>query len=860
MNIIYYIYYKKKEIMAPSQPLNNRKKIEKKYSKELQLFLEKAKINAHEIPTTQVTPSYFIIQGLNDEDSMLYKTLCLLVDKENINKIYDEVYEKINKSLTPIKPERRIILSPEMSEIIEYANKIREENGHDLITTDHVLVSILFNNLVISDIFEKYGVNHVNLMLPLNEMHGVTTVFMSDEVKELEKIFNEVVNTTPTEQTNNPILDLIKNTFVEPAENTETKDGKINHCINLNKLAETNKIDKVYGRDEEYRTIFEILNRRKNNNIIIVGDNGVGKTCLVEGLAYKIVNNLVPNNMSDKTVWKLNASSLIAGTQFRGMIEERINKLVNSLKKNKKTILFIDNIHTLTDNNKPNDTDLLGLLNDILVDGDVKVIATTNFKGYKKFTDSTNSQSNKFQKIVLDKPSQKECFKIISNVKTQYEKHHKVFFNDNMVNLCIKLADRYNSEKTLPTSAIDLIDQVGSYCNLQYVYSNSKEYLERITEETRLEIKEAIKKDNIKKITELETRLSNINKEIANINKKGWDISKNPIEITEEDIYYVVSKNSGVPVTKIVSDNNVKLKTINEDLKKVVIGQNENIDKIANAIRRGKIGLNKKNKPIASFLFVGNSGSGKTYLSKKIAELVFGDEKYLNRFDMSEYSDKTSVNKLIGTGAGYVGYENGGLLTEAIRKQKFCVLLIDEIEKADENIFNTFLQILDEGNLTDNNGKKVDFKNTVVIMTSNVGTKNASMANSLDFNNNINIEMKRDIIEKEMKNKFPPEFLNRFDDIIYFNNLSNDALETIIGLELEKLIKNISNEGYCLKTHENVQKWLFNKLDKDNNFGARPILRLIQTEIENKLIDEILENPEKKEFYMEVENNTLKIT
>ena len=375
-----------------------------------------------------------------------------------------------------------------------------------------------------------------------------------------------------------------------------------------------------------------------------------------------------------------------------------------------------------------------------------------------------------------------------------------------------------------------------------------------------MEIKEAIKKDNIKKVTELENKISNINKEIANINKKGWDISENPIEITEEDIYYVVSKNSGVPVTKIVSDDNIKLKNINHELKKVVIGQDENIDKVANAIRRGKIGLNRKNKPIASFLFVGNSGSGKTYLSKKIAELVFGDEKYLNRFDMSEYSDKTSVNKLIGTGAGYVGYENGGLLTEAIKKQKFCVLLIDEIEKANENIFNTFLQILDEGNLTDNNGKKVDFKNTVIIMTSNVGTKNASMTNSLDFNENVNGEMKRDVIEKEMKNKFPPEFLNRFDDIIFFNNLSNNALEAIIGLELEKLIKNISNEGYCLKTNENVIKWLFNKLDKDNNFGARPILRLIQNEIENKLIDEILDAPYKKEFYVEIVNNDLKIT
>ena len=843
--------------MASVQPFIDRKSYEKNFSKELQLFLDEAQKDAFEIPVSLITPGVFVILGLSNENSMLYKTLNTIVDTISIKNIYNNVYEIVEKSITPLKPGRKINLSSEMVSILKYADTVRSENKHDLITTDHVLLSIIVNNQRIGEIFEKNEVTVVDLISAIDEMHDVTEILNNTSAPQIQKPKINIINIEEMfDDEEKDILNLLQNTLGGGVKKEENENG-IPFCVNLNQLAELNKIDTICGRDTEINQMVEILNRRKNNNIIIVGDPGVGKSCLVDGFAHRIVNNIVPPTMNECVIWKINIPALIAGTQFRGMIEDRINNITKSLKKNKNNILFIDDIHNLSNPNKTNDFDIMGLLNDILVDGDIKVIATTNFKGYKTVFENYNSYSNKFQKLIIEKPSKDECFNILTSIKGVYEKHHKVSYTDDIIKLCINLAERYNTEKTLPTSAIDLIDEVGSYCFLQNTFSLTTQELNEMKKELKQEIKRAIKKDEIEEVLKLENELENIDKNIAKLNKESWLITENNITVTDDDVYKIISRSTNIPLNKISCDDNKNLKNIANVLKKHVIGQDDCVDRVSKAIKRGKIGLNKKNKPLSSFLFIGNSGCGKTFLAKKIAEEIFGSEKYLVRFDMSEYSDKTSVNKLIGTGAGYVGYDNGGLLTEAIKKQKYCVLLIDEIEKANDEIFNTFLQVLDEGNLTDNVGKKVDFKNTIIVMTSNIGTKNATLSKDMDFSGNTNNTKKREIIERELKNKFPPEFINRFDDIIYFNNLSNEDLKAITSNEIEKLIKNMANEGYCLKIDENVQKWLFNKLDKDNNFGARPILRLIQTEIENKLIDEILEKPEKKDFYMEVENNEI---
>ena len=446
--------------MASVQPFVDRKSYEKKFSKELQIFLDEAQKDAFDIPVSIITPSVFVILGLSNENSMLYKTLNTIIDTISIKNIYNNVYDIIEKSITPLKPGRKINLSSEMVSILKYADNIRSENKHDLITTDHVLLSIIVNNQRIGEIFEKNDVTVVDLITAIDEMHGVT----------------EILNNTPTPQIQNPkiniinieemfddeekdILNLLQNTLGGGIKKEENGNG-IPFCVNLNQLAELNKIDTICGRDVEINQMIEILNRRKNNNVVIVGDPGVGKSCIIDGFAHRIVNNIVPPTMNRCIIWKLNVPALIAGTQFRGMIEDRINNITKSLKKNKNNILFIDDIHNLSNPNKSNDFDVMGLLNDILIDGDIKVIACTNFKGYKNVFENSNSYSNKFQKLIIEKPSKDECFNILMSIKEVYEKHHKVSYSDNIIKLCINLAERYNTEKTLPTSAIDLIVSV----------------------------------------------------------------------------------------------------------------------------------------------------------------------------------------------------------------------------------------------------------------------------------------------------------------------------------------------------------------------------------------------------------------
>lgn len=843
--------------MASAQPYIKRKNYENNFSKELTTFIEEIKKDVFELPSYQITPLIFLTMGLLKEDSMLYKTLFLKCSKEDIDYFYDNFYEKIDFALTPLKPGRKISLSSNMSNIFKNADIIREKFNHKLVTTAHVLLSIIENNSEIKNVFENKNVTIQLLTDAINEIHEVTETIGSINNGI---IYDETIPFNEITDENNGFFMMIKDVLDGGTNETKKKDDISNFCTNLNKLSKNNKFDKIYGRDLEIYKIIEILNRRKCNNVVIVGDPGVGKTSLVEGLVNKIVDGTVPPSMTNLIVWKLNTASLIAGTQFRGMIEERVNKIISILKKNKNNVLFIDDIHTINNSNKPNDYDLMSLLSELLVEGDVKIIATTNFKGYKSFFETSSAYQSKFQKIIIEKPSYDECFNILMGIKNEYEKHHKVIFNENIVKLCLNLADRYNTEKTLPTSAIDLLDEVGSHCFIENTFTLYSKEINEIKKEIRNNLKTAVKQDNMEMVAILQKKLDELDVNIAKKNKNIWIKTENGIIVTDEDVYNVVSQNIGIPINKITSNDNKKYKNIDVLLKKEVIGQDESIDKVAIAIKRGKIGLNKKNKPLSSFMFIGESGVGKTYLAKKIAEIIFGDEKYLVRLDMSEYSDKTSINKLIGTGSGYVGYENGGLLTEAVKKQKYCVLLIDEIEKANEEIYNTFLQILDEGNLTDNSGKKVDFKNTVIIMTSNIGTKNASLNKVIDFNETNTDDRKKEIIEKELKDKFPPEFLNRFDDIIYFNRLTNDALKTITSIEIEKLGKSMEKEGYTLKTHENVVEWIVNKLNVNENFGARPILRIIQNEIENVIIDSIIDDNNKKDFFVEIKNNKLIIS
>ena len=614
------------------------------------------------------------------------------------------------------------------------------------------------------------------------------------------------------------------------------------YCINLNKKANSGELEPIVGRDKEVKEIIRVLGRRKKNNAILVGEEGVGKTAICEHLACLIENNDVPRFLLKKQIIALDMMSMIAGTQWRGMLEERIKGLIKELEENSNYILFIDDIESIFSGKKSSsDVDVATVFGNAFASGKIQSIATTTFKGFKKTFDDSPTLANKFNKIIIDAPTKTEAVTMLCNAKKQYEKYHSVKFGNDIIKLCVDLAHKYITDKNLPDSAIDIIDEVGASISSMVNEPENIQELKSLLKGIKKEIKQAIKEDNQQKIEELTEKEHKTKLELIEAEKQiQKDIANRP-EITEDMVYQVVSEQTDIPLTKLTADDKRSLISINDILKQSIIGQDEAIDVVSKVIKRNRVGITN-GRTMANLFLIGQSGCGKTLLAKKLAQEIFGDEKYLVRFDMSEYSDKSSVSKLIGSSPGLVGYENGGLLTEAIKHKKHCVLLLDEIEKADPDVYNIFLQLFDEGHLTDNTGQRIDFKNVIIIMTSNIGVRNANdFGVGIGFNSNID-KNRKNILKKELKKQFPPEFLNRIDDIVYFNNLTNDDLKSIIDLELKKLNKRIKEIGYTVTYDKSVIDYLFDLIKTEKDYGARPVIRTIQDEIENVITDLILEN------------------
>ena len=535
-------------------------------------------------------------------------------------------------------------------------------------------------------------------------------------------------------------------------------------------------------------------------------------------------------------------TAMIAGTQFRGMLEDRFKSLFNEIKKNKNIILFIDDIHQIVQEGK-NDMDISEMVNKAMSNGEAQVIGCTTYKLYKKTIEDNTSLDRKFQKINIDPESIEDSITILNELKGYYEEYHHVKYEDDAIKNCVILANKYIPERLLPDSALDIIDEAGSYISSCAKESEEITYLKKTIKATESDKQRNISNDNVAAVNECDNKLSNLRVKLIEAEKE-YKKERESVVITSDNIYQIVSEKTGIPIAKLSTDEKKSLTHIDDEIKKVVIGQDEAVESICKAIKRSRVGLSNKNKPV-SVLAIGSTGCGKTLLAKTIAKEVFGKEKYLVRFDMSEYSDKTAVSKLIGTGAGYVGYDNGGLLTEAIKKNKYCVLLCDEIEKADPEIYNVFLQIMDDGRVTDNTGKVVDCKNLILIFTSNVGTKEAmENGNMIGFTNPGTDEHKKNILRKELKSKFAPEFINRIDEIIYFNTLKDNDFRQIIALELNKTVKKLEELGYKLEYDDTVIDYILEKIEPDKEYGARPIMRVIQEDIENKITDFILQNDE----------------
>ena len=632
-----------------------------------------------------------------------------------------------------------------------------------------------------------------------------------------------------------------------------------NFGIDITKAAETGKLDPIVGREKEIERLAQILSRRKKNNPVLIGEPGVGKSAIVEGLALRIVQKKVSRVLFGKRVIALDLTSLVAGTKYRGQFEERVKAILNELSKSDNIILFIDEIHTIVGaGSAMGSLDAANMLKPALARGDIQVIGATTLDEYRQYIEKDGALERRFQKVLVDPTTPEETIEILQNIKSRYEDFHSVRYTDDAIEACVRLTDRYVSDRYLPDKAIDALDESGARVHLSKVKVPQKIVdLEEMLEKTENQKVEAVKKQDFERAARIRDTIKKIKEEI-DVETKRWEEKlleeREPVE--EQDVAEVVSLMSGVPVYRIAQAESERLANMEEELKKRVIGQNEAIGRITKAIKRNRVGLKDPNKPIGSFIFLGPTGVGKTYLAKILAEYLFDSQDALIRIDMSEYMEKFSVSRLIGSPPGYVGYEEGGQLTERVRRKPYSVVLFDEIEKAHPDVFNILLQLLDEGHLTDGLGRKIDFKNTVIIMTSNIGTRELA-----DYGKGVGFQTKarqismndraKGIIENALRKVFKPEFLNRVDEIIMFNQLHKKDLEKIIDLELSGLYKRVEELGITLKFTPKAKEFLIDK-GYDEKFGARPLKRAIQKYVEDMIAEYIISNPMKENVVLQI--------
>ena len=619
-----------------------------------------------------------------------------------------------------------------------------------------------------------------------------------------------------------------------------------NFSRDLIKYAEMGKLDPVIGREREINRIAQILSRRKKNNPIIVGEPGAGKTAIVEGLAMKIFEGDCPQNLCDKRIVSLDMTSIVAGTKYRGQFEERLKVILDELNENPDIIIFIDEIHTIIGaGNSSGSLDASNIFKPALARGELQCIGATTLDEYRENIEKDGALERRFQKVIVDGSTPEETLIILDNLKSRYEEHHKVTYTPESLKACVTLADRYITNREFPDKAIDIMDEVGAKAQINVKLPEVIEKLKVKAINIKEEKIQVVKSQQYEKAAELRDKEKKILKKLDD-EKVKFEESKNSTRrpITEDMVYEVVSTMTKIPVTKLNKDDKESLLSLENNLNCSVIGQEFAVEKISKAIRRNRIGIKDPNRPIGSFIFLGSTGVGKTHLAKQLAKEIFGSEDSLIRMDMSEYQEKYSMSRLIGSPPGYVGHDQGGQLTEAVKNKPYSVVLFDEIEKANKDIFSLLLQMMDDGHLTDSFGRKINFKNCLIIMTSNLGVKKLQdfgVGVGFDTKNRMsnNEDMKKTILQKELKNHFTPEFLNRVDEVVVFNPLKEKEVVKIVNIELLKLTKRLSEMKYEMTITESVKEYIA-KVGFDEKYGARPINRAIQEKIEDLISEEIL--------------------
>jgi ATP-dependent Clp protease ATP-binding subunit ClpC len=615
----------------------------------------------------------------------------------------------------------------------------------------------------------------------------------------------------------------------------------------ITKMAETGALDPIVGRESEIERVSQILSRRKKNNPILIGEPGVGKTAIVEGLALRIVQRKVSRVLFDKRVISLDLAALVAGTKYRGQFEERMKAIMNELEKNRDVILFIDELHTIVGaGGASGSLDASNIFKPALARGELQCIGASTLDEYRMYIEKDGALDRRFQKVMVDPPGVEDTIKILNNIKSKYEDYHNVNYDQEAIDACVKLSDRYITDRLLPDKAIDVMDEVGARVHLKNInVPQSIVDLEQKIEDVKNEKNKVVKSQKFEEAASLRDTEKRLQEELEKAKHEWEEESKHKrFPIGEEDIAEVVSMMTGIPVKRMVQAETEKLRRMSEDMKGMVVGQDEAIQKVVKAIQRNRVGLKDPKKPVGTFIFLGPTGVGKTELARALARHMFDSEDSLIRIDMSEYMEKFTVSRLIGAPPGYVGYEEGGQLTERVRRKPYSVILLDEIEKAHPDIYNILLQVLDDGQLTDGLGRKVDFKNTLIIMTSNIGVRQLKdFGTGVGFTTSSKMENEDEatkaVIEKALKKTFSPEFLNRIDDVVIFNSLTKDHIFSIIDILMHGVMKRLTSLGFSLELTEAAKSFLADK-GYDQQFGARPLHRAIQKYLEDPLAEEIL--------------------
>lgn len=814
------------------------------FSPKVSEILSFSREEAERLTSRSVTPEHIMLALLREKTGPVWELFNQW--KVDIDSLKKEIEKKIQEQTTDTAvPVPDMLLNEQANNILKLAVLEARLQHAQTVDTPHLLLAILHDS---SDngakkVLEDSGINYNNTVSMLQQCTSQTKngIGMADE----DEMDEDMVSSSPSSGSGS--------TKTTQASRTKSKTPVIDSFgTDLTVAAAEGKLDPVVGREKEIMRVCEILGRRKKNNPILIGEPGVGKSAIVEGLAQLIVKHLTSPILFDKRVITLDLTAIVAGTKYRGQFEERIRALIKEIEQNPDIIIFIDEIHTLIGaGSSPGSMDAANILKPALARGTIQCIGATTLDEYRNSIEKDGALERRFQKVQVEPTTVDETLQILENIKDRYEAHHHVVYTDDALKACVKYADRYITDRFFPDKAIDIIDEAGSRVHLQHVkIPQAILDIQKEIETTQEKKQAAVKNQNFELAASFRDRQTELEQTLKNEQEK-WQKgdADEKVEISEEDIAGVVSMMTGVPVQRMQEAEGVRLKNMDAELKRVVIAQDAAIDKMVKAIQRNRVGLKDPNHPIGAFMFLGPTGVGKTYLAKRLAEMMFGSSDALIRIDMSEYTESFNTSRLVGAPPGYVGYEEGGQLTEKVRRHPYSIVLLDEIEKAHGNVFNMLLQVLDEGRLTDGNGRLIDFRNTVIVMTSNAGTRQlkefgqgigfkATGLNGLSQSEG-DKQRARSIIQKSLSKQFAPEFLNRLDEIVTFDQLDLDAIKKIINIELKGLFRRVHELGYKMEITDEAKEFVAIK-GYDVQFGARPLKRAIQNYIEDGLCELIL--------------------